>query len=143
MKKKLLVLIVAVLLLALILSTGLLWFELTENNLYTYPISVGQKAYTITVLTNWNSTPKVNLSESNLKFVSIDFVGSYREKVYFKITFPSDLLWGNLTLVWKYYEQNPTSYTLTTNGNYTSVQMTFMHTATDEHFEIRGAEGAW
>lgn len=84
MTRKMLALITAVLLLVVILVTGILWFELTVNNRYTYPISVGQKTYIITVLTNWNSAPKVDLSESNLKFVSIDFVGSFRELVSFK-----------------------------------------------------------
>ena len=143
MKRKMLALIVVVLLLVVTAATGILWFELKGNKLYTYPFSVGQKTYTVSVLTNWDSAPKVTLSQSNLKFVSLDFVGSFRETVFYKITIPSDLLWGNISLVWKYYEQNPDRYILTNDGVYNSVQMTFLHTATTEHFEIHGTEGAW
>ena len=49
---------------------------------------------------------------------------------------------GNISLFWKYYEQNADRYALSNNGTHNSVQMTFYHTATVEHFEIDGTEGA-
>ena len=74
---------------------------------------------------------------------AVDFIGPNRETVGFNITVPTDLIWGNISLVWKYYEQNADRYTLSNNGTHNSVQMTFNHTATVEHFEIRGTEGVW
>jgi hypothetical protein len=90
--------------------------------------------------------PKVDLSNSSLtdlKYVSVDFFGSYEKTVFFKITIPTDLLWGNISLIWKYYVQLPDRYVLSNDGTHNSVQMTFNHIAADEHFEIHGTEGAW
>ena len=137
----------AIALVAVLLISGILWVEFAGNRsqLYTYPVSVGDKTYTITVQTDWGSAPNVALSNSslnNLKYVSIDFVGAERKTVTFNATIPTDLLGGNITLIWKYYEQSPDRYTLSNNGTQNSVYMTFNHVAVDEHFEIRGTEGA-
>jgi hypothetical protein len=132
--------------LVMAIVAGFLWFETAGSKLYTYPIVVGEKTYIIDVVTNWSSAPKVYLSNSSLtdlKYVSVDFIGSFRKTVFFKIAIPTDLLWGNISLVWKYYEQNPDHYTISNNGTYISIQMKFSHIATNEHFEIRGTEGAW
>ncbi len=144
-RRKLVITVIAAILITSIIS-GLLWFEIAESKLYTYPISVGEKTYIITVSTNWNSAPKVYLSNSSLtdlKYVSVDFVGSYRKTVFFDITVPTDLISENISLVWKYYIQSPNRYTLSNDGTHNSLQMTFNHIATDEHFEIHGTEGAW
>ena len=124
-------------------AAGILWVAVPGSKLHTYPISVGEKTYIITVRTNWTPEPKVSLPEFDSKYVSFDFMGPRREKVFFNITVPTDLLWGNISLIWKYYDQNANRYILSNNGTHNSVQMTFTHIALLEHFEIRGTEGAW
>jgi hypothetical protein len=68
---------------------------------------------------------------------------SWDRNVFFNITIPTDLIWGNISVIWKYYEQSADRYTLSYNSTHFSVQMTLNHTATIEHFEIRGTKGAW
>lgn len=147
MKLRTLKITVIAVILSLSLVSVLLWFEVaTGSKLYTYHISVGEKTYIITVLTNWNSAPRIELSNSSLadlKYVYVNFFGSYEKNVFFKITVPTDLLWGNTSLIWKYYIQSPDRYTLSNDGTHNSLQMTFNYVAADEHFEIRGTEGAW
>ena len=140
-------------LIAVLLSTGILLSifargQEPQSKLYTYPVSVAEKTYTITVRTNWTSEPKVDLSPKtdSLKYVSLDFSGWSKETVFFNITIPTDLLWGNITLIRKYYEQNPDLYTLSNNGTHNSVEMTCIFTPYFSgvgHFEIRGTEAAW
>jgi hypothetical protein len=147
MKRMTLAITVIAVILILSLVSGLLWFKIaTGSKLYTYHISVGENTFIITVATNWNFAPRVELSNSSLsdlKYVSVDFFGSYEKNVFFKIAIPTDLLWGNISLIWKYYIVSPDRYTLSTDGTHNALQMTFNHVATDEHFEIRGTEGAW
>jgi hypothetical protein len=146
MKSKKVVITIAAVIIIASIAAGLLWYEIAGSKLYTYQISAAEKTYSITVSTNWNSAPKVYLSNSSLtdlKYISVDFLGSCRKTVTFRITFPSDLLQGNITLVWKYYEQNPNRYTVSNDGTNISVEMTFTHIAVDEHFEIHGTKGAW
>ncbi len=113
------------------------------GNEYTYPVSVGEETYIITVRTNWTTAPEVYLPEFASKYVSVDFRGSLRATVFFNITVPADLIWGEISVIWKYYKQSENSYTLFYNGTHYSVSMTFYHTASVEHFEVRGTEGAW
>ncbi len=146
MKRRTLTITAIAVILILSIVAGLIWFEIAGSKLYTYPISVGEKTYIIAIVTNWNSAPRVELSNSSLsdlKYVSVDFFGSYEKNVFFKITIPTDLLWGNISLIWKYYVQSPDRYVFSNDGTHNSVQMTFNHAAADEHFEIRGTEGAW
>jgi hypothetical protein len=141
--------LVIALLLVLIVTivVGVLFAELAENQtvgkLYTYPVSVGEKTYIITVRTNWTSAPEVYLPKFDSNYVSVDFRGPERASVFFNITIPTDLIWGNISVVWKYYKQNDDFYTVSNNGTHNSIQVTFYHTATVEHFEIRGTESAW
>jgi len=148
MKKKIFALTLVAVILIIALLAGFLWVDLVEDKeaeskSYTYPVSVAEKTYIITVTTNWTSAPKIYLPEQDSNYINFDFIGPTRETVGFNITIPTDLIWGNISLVWKYYEQNPDRYTLSNNGTHNSVQMTFNHTATIEHFEIRGTQGAW
>ncbi len=147
MKRRVSTVIVAGVILIITLSTGILWVNLSRNQeatskLYSYNVSVGEKNYIINVETNWTAAPKVYLPEQDSNDVSCDFIGSTVETVGFNITVPTDLIGGNISLVWKYYEQNPDRYTLSNNSTHNSIQMTFTHTATVEHFEIRGTKGA-
>ncbi|HLN90001.1 MAG TPA: hypothetical protein VK253_08040 [Candidatus Binatia bacterium] len=141
-----LTLVSVILIIALI--AGFLWVDLVAKKeattkLYTYTVSVGEKTYIITVKTNWISAPRVYLPEQESKYINCDFIGPNRQSVNFNITIPTDLIWGNISLIWKYYEQNPDRYTLSNNGTHNSIQMSFTHTSTDEHFEIHGTEGAF
>jgi hypothetical protein len=146
MKRTTLTLVVVILITAIV--AGILLVDLAENEeaaskLYTYPVSVGEKTYIITVLTNWTSAPEVYLPEFDSKYVCVDFRGPERATVFFNITIPADLIWGEISVIWKYYIQSDDRYTISNNGTHHSVQMTFYHTASVEHFEIRGTEGAW
>ena len=141
----------AISLIAVSLVFGILWVELKGSNLYTYtyPLSVGDKTYIITVRTNWTHEPRLELSNSSLsdlKYVSLDFVGSETKTISYNITIPTTLLWGNISVVWKYYVQSPDRYTLSNNNIDNSVQMTFTydpHYSGIGHFEIRRTEAAW
>jgi len=146
MKRKKMALTLGVVILITALLAGFLWVDLVgekkaSSKLYTYPISVGEKTYIITVDTNWTSAPKVYLPEIESKYVNCDFIGPNRETVNFNITVPTDFIGGNISLVWKYYVQNADRYVLSNNGTHNSLQMTFNHTAKVEHFEIHGTEG--
>jgi hypothetical protein len=140
---------IALVLLILITSVavGVLFAELTKteaaSELYNYPVSVGEKTYIITVRTNWVSEPEVYLPEFGSKYVSVDFRGAEKASVFFNITVPTSLIGGNISVVWKYYTLSADRYTITNNGTHNFIQMTFNHTATVEHFEIHGTEGAW
>ncbi len=137
------------------LSAGILWAYLSGNQnppgkLYSYSVLAGEKNYPMTVETNWGTSPVVSLSNTSLSdehFVSLDFFnGTSKKTVAFNITIPTDLLWGNISLVWKYYVQSPDRYTLSNNGTHFSVQMTFDYQPFFSgigHFEVRGTGGAW
>jgi hypothetical protein len=146
MNKSLLIGFLAILVIGSLIVAGIILVDLEEDEvslgkLYTFPISVGEKTYIITVRTNWTSAPEVYLPEIPMNYVSVDFRGPLRATVFFKVTIPADLIWGEISVIWKYYEQSDDRYTLYYNGTHHSVQMTFYHTAVVEHFEIRGTEG--
>jgi hypothetical protein len=124
--------------------------EEAASNIYTYPVSPyhgNGKIYTVTVETNWTSQPTVSLPESGTsKYVSVVFAGWSTDTVFFNVTIPADLLWGNISLVRKYYEQSPDLYTLSNNGTHNSIRMTCTFTPYFSgvgYFEIRGTEAAW
>ena len=146
MRRKNLAMAISIMLAIASLTAGFLWFEIAANKLYTYNLTVAQRNFTVSISTNWNSAPELHLSNSSLtslRYISIDFVGFCRKTVTFKVTFPTDLLWGNLSLVWKYYQQSSNRFEVSNIGDKTSIQMTYNHIATDEHFEIRGTEAFW
>ena len=58
MKRMTLTITAIAVILMLSLVAGLIWFEIAGSKLYTYHISVGEKTYIITILTNWNSAPR-------------------------------------------------------------------------------------
>jgi len=141
-----LALTLVVLILFSIIIAGVLLFDLEGGKsegvrLYTYPVSVAEKTYILAVRTNWTSAPEVYLPEFASNYVSVDFRGSLRATVFFNVTVPADLIWGEISVVWKYYEQSDDGYTLFYNVSHYTVEMNFYHTALVEHFEIRGTEG--
>jgi hypothetical protein len=125
--------------------------EKVANSRYTYSLSPyhgNGKIYIVTVETNWTSKPKVSLPAEydTLKYVSVVFTGWSRENVFFNVTIPTDLLWGNISLFRKYYEQPPEVYTLSNNGTHNSIGMTCVFTPYFSgvgYFAIRGTEAAW
>lgn len=146
MNKSLLIGFLAILVIGSLIVAGIILVDLGEDEvslgkLYTFPISVGEKTYIITVRTNWTSAPEVYLPEIPMNYVSVDFRGPLKATVFFNVTIPADFIWGEISVIWKYYEQSDDRYTLCYNGTHHSVQMTFYHTAVVEHFEIRGTEG--
>jgi hypothetical protein len=124
--------------------------KVAEAKLYTYPLSVGEKTYIVTIVSNYSSTPTVNLpqvpdnyTDVNYNLVEFDFRGP-PEDSFCNITIPNDLIWGELTVIDKYYVMDKANYVQTSNSTNTSIYFTFSHLthiALDKHFEIRGTEG--
>jgi hypothetical protein len=154
MRKKIII-VATILLIAVSLSVGT-WATLRlgakeEINRFTYPLLVGEKTYNITVETNWTGerAPSVSLlnSSDNRYPIELYFLGGTQEKnISYTITIPTDLVWGNISLVWKYYLQDSNRYTLSNNGTHNSLQMTFAYQpffSGSGYFEILGTEGAW
>ncbi len=121
--------------------------ETKKNNLFAYNLSVGGKTFTVTVETNSTIAPNVEISESDpIKHVIVYFNGGSRNTLFFNATIPTSLLWGNISLVWKYYLQEPNRYTLSGNDTHNSVYMKFEYDpfmSGRGYFEIRGTEAAW
>ncbi len=121
--------------------------ETEENNLFTYNLSVGGKTFTVTVETNSTKAPNVEIPESDpIKYVIIYFNGGSPNTLFFNATIPTNLLGGNLSLVWKYYLQEPNRYMLSSNNTHNSVYMKFEYDpfmSGRGYFEIRGTEAAW
>ena len=154
MKKKF-VIATSISLIALLLTIAVLWANLPssqdEKNLFTYPLLIGNKTYTVTVETNWNQerAPSVALlnSSNNHYPLELYFLGGTQEKnISYTINIPTDLLWGNISLIRKYYLVDSKYYTLINNGTHNSLQMTFDYQpffSGNGYFEILGTEGAW
>jgi hypothetical protein len=155
MNRKLIV-FAAISLIAVSLVSGLLLASLDlgqkeETKLFTYPLSVGNKTFIITVETNWDAerTPSVtllNVTDINRHSVELYFLGGSKKIISYNITIPTDLLWGDISLIKKYYLQDPDRYTLSNNGTHNSLQMTFEYVPPFSgigYFEILGTKGAW
>jgi hypothetical protein len=155
MKKRVIAIALVFLVLFSIIACGILWIHLGGNEssagkLYIYPLSVREKTYIVTIRSNYSSTPTVNLpqvpdnyTDLNYNFVEFDFRGP-PEDSFCNITIPNDLIWGELTVIDKYYVMDKANYIQTSNSTNTSIYFTFdhvTHTALDKHFEIRGTEG--
>ena len=154
--KRKFIVVAAILLIAISLAAGILYACLEvdreeETNLFTYPLSVRDKTFIVTVETNWNaermpSVTLLNVSDVTRHSVELYFLGGSKKTISYNITIPTDLLWGNISLVWKYYLQAPDRYTLSNNVTHNSLQMTFEyepHFSGIGYFEIIGTEGAW
>jgi hypothetical protein len=118
---------------------------------FTYPLLVGDQTYVVTVETNWTEAraPSVSLLNSSDNRYPLELVflgGTVGKTVNYKITIPTDLHGGNITLIRKYYIVNPDNYTLSNSGEYNSLQMTFDYQpffSGSGYFEILGTKGAW
>jgi hypothetical protein len=149
MNRRVIVLALVLLVSFSIIVGGILWIHLVGNEasagkLYTFPFSVGDKTYIVTVRSNYSSTPEVYLPEIPANMVEVDFKGP-PEDSFCNITIPNNLIWGELTVIDKYYVMDKANYIQTSNSAETSIYFTFnhiTHTALVKHFEIRGTEGA-
>jgi hypothetical protein len=95
---------------------------------------------------NWDqdNPPTVTLSNGTRHALILYFLGGTNKTVTYNISFPAELIGGNVSLVWKYYLQNPDRYTVTNNGTYNSLEMTFDYDpyfSGRGYFEILGTEG--
>lgn len=150
MNKKL---VVVVLLIAFSLTAGLLWASLIwheETHLFNYYISAGNKTYMVTLTANWDaeSEPSINLLNSSDSHYPIElyFLGGTQKTIVYNVTIPSDLLWGDISLIRKYNPVDASDYALSNNGTHISLQMTFdynPHFSGNGYFLILGTEGAW
>jgi hypothetical protein len=148
MKKSVIALVIVFVVLFSIIAGGILWIHLRGNEssagkLYIYPLSVQEKTYIVTIRSNYSSAPTVNLPQVPDNLIEFDFRGP-PEDSFCNITIPNDLIWGELTVIDKYYVMDKANYIQTNNSTNTSIYFTFNHTthiALDKHFEIRGTEG--
>jgi hypothetical protein len=148
MNKRVIVLALVFLVLFSIIIGGILWIHLGGNEssagkLYIYPLSVQEKTYIVTIRSNYSSAPTVNLPQVPDNYIEFDFRGP-PEDSFCNITIPNDLIWGELTVIDKYYVMDKANYIQTNNSTNTSIYFTFnhiTHVALDKHFEIRGTEG--
>ena len=110
-----------------------------SGNLYTFPLSVGETTYTLSVRSNYSSTPEVSYF-SSLKSVSVYFRGE-RENAFCNITIPNNLIWGEFSVYNHGYLMDETDYFLNSNSTHNSVYFTFDLPALVKDFEIMGSEG--
>jgi len=126
MKKSFPIVFLAILLIsALIVARGILTNPTEDNgseeNLYTFPLSVAADTYGVTVRSNSTAVPTVSYSGMEvLKIVTLSFMGN-PETAFCNVTVPNDLIWGKLSLVFKYYEMNEAYYTRTSNSTHNSI----------------------
>jgi hypothetical protein len=134
---------IAILLISSLIVVGGVLLNPTKSNgkLYTFPLSVAENTYVVTVRSNYTSAPEVGYyGLGALKLVSIDFMGD-PETAFCNVTIPDNLLWGELSVISKYYEMPASYYTKTSNSTHTSFYFVFDQIALIKHFEIRGPEG--
>lgn len=144
MNKSVLVVFLAILVICSLIVAGITLVNLaedegSEDKFYTFPIFVAEKTYVISIRSNSTSTPKVSYSGLD-KIVSFDFMGD-PENAYCNITIPTNLIWGELSVIAKYYKMSDDYYIESNNSTHTSIYFTFNQTALVKHFEIRGTEG--
>jgi len=129
--------------------------DVPDSNFYTFPLSVADNTYIVTVEANWtrDHPPAVFLVNSSIPdkpAIELYFWGTTEknatwETVTYNITFPTDLLWGDISVIHKYYRVDPTKYSLSSNSTHTSLQMTFEYSpffSGSGYFMIEGTEGA-
>ena len=113
--------------------------EVDFGKLYKFPILVGEKTYLILVGSNCSSKPEVSFFGLG-KSVLVDFRDN-QENVFCNITIPADLIWGELSVINKYYELSNAEYYQISTGSNHFFHFIFSQTGLVEHFEFRGTEG--
>jgi uncharacterized protein YxeA len=100
--------IVIVLMLVAVTITGtlLIWHNHQCITLFSYPISVDNKTFTVTLEANWEkeNPPKVSLINASAGLaVELYFRGGDKKSLTYDITIPTGLVAGNVSVIWKYY----------------------------------------
>lgn len=113
--------------------------KVEEGKLYTFPLLVGEITYTVNVRSNYSSAPDVSYFGLD-KSVLVDFRGD-QENAFCNITIPIDLIWGELSVIDKYYFMSADRYIQSKNNTHNSIYFTFNNSALVKHFEVRGSEG--
>lgn len=113
--------------------------KVEEGKLYTFPLLVGEITYTVNVRSNYSSAPDVSYFGLD-KSVLVDFRGD-QENAFCNITIPIDLIWGELSVIDKYYFMSDDRYIQSKNNTHNSIYFTFNNSALVKHFEVRGSEG--
>ena len=77
------------------------------------------------MITNWNEErppPVYLLNLTDSYAIELYFLGVTEQKtIVYNITIPNDLLWGNISLIRKYYLVDPENYTLINNGTHNTL----------------------
>ena len=141
MKKTALALVLVLVIIFSIVAGILLvdWEEAEEVKLYTFPLSVREETYIVTVRSNY-SVSKVSYF-GPLRYVTVNFFGSERATVFCNITVPTDLIWGDISVHHQDYKQPDDKYVLFSNATHHFVQIIFNHIATVEQISLMGTEG--
>jgi hypothetical protein len=124
---------------AFVVLFGLPIEEVEEDKLYTFLLLVGENTYTVSVLSNYSSTPEVSYF-GLLRSVSVYFRGE-QESAYCNITIPKDLIWGDISVNQHGFELNTDSYIHSSNSTHISVYFVFDLPAYTKDFVIMGTEG--
>jgi hypothetical protein len=126
---------------SLIVAGSLLVYFGNSDELYKYPVSVGEKTYVVGVRTDYPSAPEVQVSDFS-NYVSVEFTGE-KQTGFCEITIPTDLIWGEISLINKYYKMSGGQYTQSNNGTHNLIYFTFNQPALVKHFSVKGTEGAF
>ena len=124
--------------------------NVSDIKLYTYPLSAGDQTFIVSLETNWNADPEptvclLNYSYPNQYGIALYFRSGTEKTLTYNITFPTDLVGGDISLIRKYYLQDPDSYTLSTNSTHNSLHMTRdynQYFSGSGYFIVKGTEGA-
>jgi hypothetical protein len=113
--------------------------EVSAGELYTFPLSVGEQTYMVSVKSNYSSAPEVSYS-GLLKSVSVNFMGD-QEDAFYNITILTSLIWGELPVYAKGYKMSEVDYTQSSNSTHNSIYFTFNQPAFAKTFNVKGTEG--
>lgn len=144
MNKRLVAFAVVFLVLLSIVIVGILFIHLgmiegSTGKLYTFPLSVEEQTYMVSVSSNYTSAPEVSYS-GLFKMVSVDFRGD-PEIAFCNIIIPTNLIWGKLSVYAKGYKMSEADYIQSNNSTHNSVYFTFNHIALVKTFDVMGTEG--
>lgn len=144
MNKSILIVLLTVLVIASFIIAGIILVNLGEDGvsageLYTFPLSVGERTYVVSVRSNYSSAPEVSYS-GLLEMVSVDFRGE-QENAFCNITIPINLIWGELSVYAQGYKMSEANYIQSSNSTHNSIFFTFNHPAIVKTFYVKGTEG--
>lgn len=145
MNKSILIVLFAVLVFCSLIIVGIILVNLGEDQvstgkLYTFPLSVEEQTYVISVGSNYSSAPEVSYS-GLFKKVSVNFRGD-QEDAFCNVTIPTNLIWGELSTYAQGYKMSEADYIKSSNSTHNSIYFTFNHNALVKTYDVMGTEGA-